>query len=190
VTVYLVRHGETEWSASGKHTSVTDVPLTAAGRSAAAALRGVFADVRLALVLTSPRARARETASLAGFGDRAQVDDDLVEFDYGSYEGLTTAEIRSSRPGWSLWADGTPDGETVADVGRRADRVISRALAADGDVALFAHGHVLRVLGARWIEQDPALAARLALSTAAVCRLGFERETRVIWTWDDTSHVR
>jgi probable phosphoglycerate mutase len=190
VTVYLVRHGETEWSASGKHTSVTDVPLTEKGRDAAAALRSVFRGVSLALVLTSPRSRARDTAELAGLGDRAQVDDDLVEFDYGSYEGLTTREIRESRPDWNLWEDGAPGGETVAEVGRRADRVIARALAADGDVALFAHGHVLRVLGARWVEQDPALAGRLALSTAAVCRLGFERETRVIWTWDDTAHLR
>jgi broad specificity phosphatase PhoE len=189
-TVHLVRHGETEWSASGKHTSVTDVPLTEAGRAAAARLRPLFAGLDLALVLVSPRARARETAELAGLGDRAVVDEDLVEFDYGAYEGRTTPEIREERPGWSLWDDGAPGGETVADVGRRADRVIARALAAGGDVALFAHGHLLRVLGARWIEQPPALGGGLALSTGAICRLSFERERRAIWAWNDTCHLR
>jgi probable phosphoglycerate mutase len=182
--VYLVRHGETEWSASGKHTSVTDVPLTEAGRAVAARLRPRFAELDLALVLTSPRSRARETAELAGLGDRAQVDEDLVEFAYGAYEGRTTPEIREEEPGWNVWDHGSPGGETVADVGRRADRVIERALAAGGDVALFAHGHVLRVLGARWIEQPPVLGGNLALDTGAVCRLGFERERRVIWGWN------
>jgi probable phosphoglycerate mutase len=189
-TVYLVRHGETEWSASGKHTSVTDVELTEAGREAAAGLRDVFAGVDLVLVLTSPRTRARETAKLAGLGDRAEIDDDLVEFDYGEYEGRTTPEIREERPGWTVWDGETPGGETVAEVGRRADRVIARALAAGGDVALFAHGHLLRILGARWMEQDPMVGANLALSTGALCRLGFERETRVIWLWNDTAHLR
>jgi broad specificity phosphatase PhoE len=189
-TVYLVRHGETEWSASGKHTSVTDVPLTEAGRQAAAKLRDVFAGIELALVLTSPRARARQTAELAGLGDRVQVEPDLTEFDYGAYEGRTTEEIRREQPGWNVWDDGAPGGETVADVGRRADRVIARALAADGDVALFAHGHLLRVLGARWIEQPPALGGNLALSTGALCRLSFERERRAIWGWNDTCHLR
>jgi probable phosphoglycerate mutase len=182
--VVLVRHGETEWSASGKHTSVTDVPLTEAGRAAAARLRPRFAELDLALVLTSPRSRARDTAELAGLGDRALIDEDLAEFAYGEYEGRTTPEIREDEPGWSLWDDGAPGGETVADVGRRVDRVIERALAAGGDVALFAHGHVLRVLGARWIEQPPILGGSLALDTGAVCRLGFERERRVIWGWN------
>jgi broad specificity phosphatase PhoE len=188
-TVYLVRHGETEWSASGRHTSTTDLPLTDAGRAAAARLRPVFADADLALVLVSPRSRARDTAALAGLGDRAQIDEDLAEFAYGEYEGRTTADIRQERPGWNLWDDGAPGGETAADVGRRADRVIERVLAVDGDVALFAHGHVLRVVGARWIEQPPELGSRLALSTGTVCRLGFERETRVIWSWNDASHL-
>jgi broad specificity phosphatase PhoE len=183
-TVYLVRHGETEWSASGKHTSVTDVPLTDAGRAAAARLRPVFAPLDLALVLTSPRSRARDTAELAGLGDRAQVDEDLAEFAYGAYEGRTTPEIREEEPGWNVWDHGSPGGETVDEVGRRADRVIERALAAGGDVALFAHGHVLRVVGARWIEQPPVLGGNLALDTGAVCRLGFERERRVIWGWN------
>jgi probable phosphoglycerate mutase len=188
--VYLVRHGETEWSASGRHTSTTDLPLTEAGRAAAERLRSVFAGVELALVLSSPWARARETAELAGFGDRVEIDLDLAEFDYGAYEGRTTPDIRTERPGWSLWEDGAPGGETAEEVGRRADRVIARALAAGGDVALFAHGHLLRILGARWIEQPPTLGGSLALSTGSVSRLGFERERRVIWTWNDTSHLR
>jgi broad specificity phosphatase PhoE len=189
-TIYLVRHGETEWSASGQHTSTTDVPLTDAGREAAERLRPLFAGVDLALVLTSPMSRARETAELAGVGDRAEVDEDLAEFAYGEYEGRTTAEIRKERPGWNVWDDGAPGGETPADVGRRADRVIERALAAGGDVAVFGHGHFLRVLGARWIADPPEQGGSLGLSTGAVCRLGFERERRVIWGWNDTSHLR
>jgi broad specificity phosphatase PhoE len=189
VRIVLVRHGQTEWSASGKHTSTTDVPLTDDGRRHAERLRSVFSGREIALVLTSPRSRARDTAQLAGLGDRAQVDENLVEFDYGAYEGRTTPEIRVERPDWSLWRDGAPGGETAAEVGARADRVIARALAAGGDVALFAHGHLLRVLGARWIELDPAAGGKLALSTGAVCTLGFERENRVIWAWNDTCHA-
>ena len=189
-TIYLVRHGETEWSASGQHTSTTDVPLTDAGREAAERLRPLFAGVDLALVLTSPMSRARETAELAGLGDCAEVDENLAEFAYGEYEGRTTAEIRKERPGWNVWDGGAPGGETPADVGRRADRVIDRALAAGGDVAVFGHGHFLRVLGARWIADPPEQGGSLGLSTGAVCRLGFERERRVIWGWNDTSHLR
>jgi broad specificity phosphatase PhoE len=189
-SVYLVRHGETAWSASGKHTSVTDVPLTDAGRAAAARLRERLAGLDLALVLTSPRSRARETAELAGLGDRAEIDPDLVELDYGEYEGRTTAEIRDEVPGWDVWEFPSPGGETLADVGRRTDRVIARALAAEGDVALFAHGHLLRIVGARWIEQPPVVGGSLALDTGAVCRLSFERERRAIWLWNDTSHLR
>jgi broad specificity phosphatase PhoE len=189
-TIFLIRHGETEWSASGRHTSVTDVPLTAAGREDARKLRPVLAGADLALVLVSPRSRARDTAELAGLGDRAVVDEDLAEFDYGEYEGRTTPDIRVERPGWTLWDDGAPGGESVEGVGRRADRVIARLLAAGGDVAVFAHGHVLRVLGARWIEQPPVLGGNLGLSTGAVCRLGFEREQRVIWEWNATCHLR
>ena len=189
-TIFLIRHGETEWSASGKHTSVTDVPLTAGGREDARKLQPVLAGADLALVLVSPRSRARDTAELAGLGDRAVVDEDLAEFDYGDYEGRTTPEIRTERPGWTVWDDGAPGGETVDDVGRRTDRVIARALAAGGDVAVFAHGHLLRVLGARWIEQPPVLGGNLALSTGALCRLGFERERRAIWEWNDTCHLR
>jgi probable phosphoglycerate mutase len=182
VRIVLVRHGQTEWSASGKHTSTTDLPLTAEGRRAAAALSLRGRD--LALVLTSPRRRARETCELAGL--HGEIDDDLAEFDYGEYEGLTTKEIRAERPGWSLWTDGAPGGESAGQVGARVDRVIARALAANGDVALFAHGHVLRVLGARWLGLPASSGALFALDTASVCELGFERETRVMWKWNVT----
>lgn len=189
-SVYLIRHGQTEWSVSGQHTGVTDVPLTEAGRRNARRLRPVLAEMDFALVLTSPRSRARETCALAGFGDEAEIDDDLAEFDYGAYEGRTTDEIRVEQPGWSVWTDGAPGGETPADVGRRADRVIARALDAGDDVALFAHGHLLRILGARWIGLDAVAGGNLALSTGALCRLGFERERRALWLWNDTSHLR
>jgi broad specificity phosphatase PhoE len=187
-TIVLVRHGATEWSASGQHTSRTDIPLTDAGRANARCLRERLAGYDFALVLSSPFSRARETAELAGYGDRIEIDEDLREFDYGEYEGRTTAEIREERPGWDVWKDDSPGGETPDDVGRRADRVIERAAAAGGDVALFAHGHLLRVLGARWIGDDARKGGALALSTGAVCELGFERERRVIALWNDTRH--
>jgi broad specificity phosphatase PhoE len=185
----LVRHGETEWSASGQHTSVTDVPLLESGRRDALRLGERLAGRDFALVLTSPRARARVTAELAGLGDRAQLDEDLAEWDYGEYEGRTTPEIREQRPGWSVWTDGVPGGETVEQVGERADRVIERASAAGGDVALFAHGHLLRVLAARWIGLSAVYGGHLALSTGSLSELGFERERRVIWVWNDVGHV-
>ncbi|HEY7077433.1 MAG TPA: histidine phosphatase family protein [Solirubrobacteraceae bacterium] len=188
--IALVRHGETEWSASGRHTSFTDVELTEAGVAAARALGERLAGRDFALVESSPRTRARVTCELAGYGARAQIDDDLVEWDYGEYEGLTTPEIRESVPGWTVWTHDSPGGETAAQVGARADRVLERAAAADGDVALFAHGHFLRVLGARWIGLEPDGGAVLGLDTAALCELGFERERRVIWLWNDTSHLR
>ena len=141
-------------------------------------------------MLVSPLRRARETAELAGLADRAQVEPDLHEWDYGAYEGLRTKEIREQRPGWYLWHDGVLDGETVDQVGARADRVIARALESEGDVALFGHGHILRVLGARWIGLPPAHGGHLSLGTAAVCELGTEREFRVIKLWNDTSHIR
>jgi broad specificity phosphatase PhoE len=188
-TLVLVRHGETEWSATGRHTSVTDVPLTDRGREAAARLRSRLAGFGFALVLASPRARARETAALAGLGERAEVDEDLAEFAYGEYEGRTTADIREERPGWSVWDDSAPGGETAAQVGARADRVIERVTVVDGDVAAFAHGHLLRVLGARWIGLDPVYGGHLGLDTGSVCELGYERERRAIWVWNDTSHL-
>ena len=176
--IVLIRHGETEWSRDKKHTSRTDVPLTDTGRAAARRLKGRT----FALTLTSPRARARETAELAGL--QAEIDDDLVEWDYGEYEGRTTAEIREERPGWELWRDGCPGGEPIEKVAERADRVIERVLAVDGDVAIVAHGHLLRILGARWLELPPQWGGALALDTAARCELGFERERRVIVTWN------
>jgi probable phosphoglycerate mutase len=177
--IVLIRHGATEWSTSGKHTSRTDIALTEAGREAA---RGLTLPRDFALVLSSPRLRARETAELAGF--QPEVEPDLVEIDYGDYEGRTTPEIREERPGWTLWRDGSPGGETLAQAGERADRVIARALAVDGDVALFAHGHILRVLAARWIGLPPERGASLKLDTASISELGFERENRVITRWN------
>jgi broad specificity phosphatase PhoE len=180
--LWLVRHTETEWSRSGRHTGRTDLPLTEAGREQARALRDRFAGRTFALVLSSPLSRARETAELAGL--EPQLRDDLVEFDYGEYEGITTAEIREQRPGWDLWRDGSPGGETAEQVGARVDRVIEEALAAGGDVAIVAHGHVLRALAARWVEQPAAFGRRLPLDTGTISVLGFEREVRVIRRWN------
>ena len=180
--IVLVRHGQTEWSVSGQHTSRTDIPLTEPGRKAARALRDRLAGRAFALVLASPRARALETARLAGFD--TEIDPDLVEVDYGDYEGRTTPEIREAHPGWTLWADGSPGGESLAHAGERVDRVIARAVATNGDVAVFAHGHILRVLAARWVGLPAERGASLALDTAALCELGFEREARVISAWN------
>jgi probable phosphoglycerate mutase len=183
--VVLVRHGQTEWSVAGKHTGGTDIHLTDVGLEQAAQLGRRLSGWHFARVLTSPLARASETCMRAGLGDRAEVTDDLREWDYGEYEGLRTLDVREERPGWDLWVDGTPGGETAAQVGRRADRVVAAARAADGDVALFAHGHLLRILGARWVGL-PAEAGRLfALSTASVSVLGWERETAVIERWNE-----
>ena len=186
----LVRHGSTEWSETGQHTGTTDVPLSEKGRRQAAMLRPRLAGREFALVLTSPLSRARETCELAGLGEHAQIEPDLHELDYGDYEGLTTDQIRETRPTWNLWRDGSPGGETPDDAGERADRVIARALQADGDAALFAHGHMLRVLGARWLELPALFGGNLGLGTAAVCELGHERERRVISLWNDTHHLR
>jgi broad specificity phosphatase PhoE len=182
--IWLVRHAETEWSKAGKHTGRTDIPLTDEGRAHAAQLRPRLEPIAFAAVFVSPLGRARDTARLAGLGDQAQVRDDLAEYDYGDYEGITTDAIRQDRPGWYLWRDGAPNGESPDDVGARADRVLEEAAAVDGDVALVAHGHVLRVIGARWIGEPASFAGRLALSTAALCRLGTEREVRVIRAWN------
>jgi broad specificity phosphatase PhoE len=182
--LWLIRHGETEWSRSGAHTGRTDIPLTVAGRSNAAAIGRRFAGRSFALVLTSPRQRARETCRLAGYGELAQVEPNLAEWDYGDYEGRITTDIQKERPGWYLWTDGVPNGETIAQVAARADAVIARALTADGDVALFAHGHILRILTARWLGLDPQCGRLFALGTASVSRLGYERETRVISCWN------
>jgi broad specificity phosphatase PhoE len=185
----LFRHGSTEWSETGKHTGGTDVPLSETGRRQAERLRERVARYDFTLVLTSPLSRARDTSELAGLGERAQIEPDLRELDYGSYEGLTTDEIRERRPAWSVWRDGSPGGETPDDAGERADRVIARVDAGADTAALVAHGHVLRILAARWIEQDPRLGGRLWLGTAAVCELGYERERRAIWLWNDQHHL-
>jgi probable phosphoglycerate mutase len=184
----LVRHAETEWSADGRHTGRTDLPLTDGGRAAAEALGARLATRRIDLVLCSPARRARETCDLCGMGDRAQMREDLWEWDYGDYEGLTTAEIRERDPRWNLWRDGCPGGETPAAVGARADRVVAELRReAATSAAVFSHGHVLRVLGARWIELEPADGGRLALDTASLSVLGYEHGTPVLTRWNDAA---
>ena len=180
----LVRHGETEWSRAGRHTGRTDVPLTEHGRGQAVAVGEELRDREFALVLSSPLGRALETCRLAGFGGRAEQRDELMEWDYGAYEGRTTSEIREERPGWTLWRDGVPDGETVEQVGARVGRVLDEVRSADGDVLLFAHGHVLRVLTARWLGLDPDAGRLFALDPATLSTLGYERETPVLQLWN------
>ena len=181
-----MRHGETEWSESGRHTGRTNVPLLPKGRAEAeTAGRLLSREVaHPALVLTSPLVRALETCRLAGFGERAELCDDLVEWDYGAYEGRTIEEIRAERPGWTLWEDGVPGGESASEVGRRADRVLERAREAGGDVVLFSHGHLLRVLAARWVGLPPAGGRLLALGAGAVCQLGWEHGVPVVSRWN------
>jgi broad specificity phosphatase PhoE len=182
--IVLVRHGETEWSRDRRHTSRTDIPLTEPGRREAEKLRDALAEWTFARVLSSPLSRALDTCRLAGLGERAELSDDLVEWDYGEYEGITTAQIREQRPGWYLWRDGCPGGESADEVGRRVDRAIAAVDGTDGDVALFAHGHVLRVLAARWLGLGPEAGALLKLDTGTLSALGHERETRVITRWN------
>jgi broad specificity phosphatase PhoE len=183
--LWLVRHGETEWSKAGKHTSRTDVPLTELGERQAAAVARKLAGHGFALVLSSPKVRAFDTARLAGFGDRVETTDDLLEWDYGEDEGHTTPEIRADRPGWTVWADGPLGGETADAVAARVDRVTARVREADGDVLVFAHGHVLRVLAARWIGESPSEGRFFELGTATVSVLGWERETPTIERWNE-----
>jgi probable phosphoglycerate mutase len=187
--VVLVRHGETQWSKSGRHTGSSDIPLTEAGRSAAEALGARLRHWRFELVLTSPLSRATETCRLAGLGDEAEERSELVEWDYGEYEGLTTLQIREKVPGWSVWRDGCPGGESAEDVGARIDPLVAELRALSGDAALFGHGHLLRVVTARWIDLPPDAGASLALSTASVSVLGYERETPVIWLWNDVGQA-
>jgi probable phosphoglycerate mutase len=187
VELWLIRHGETEWSLSGKHTSRTDISLTEHGRRRAEELREYLKGKKFEAVFVSPMQRARETCAIAGFGDVAAVDEGLREWDYGVYEGKTTTEIRKEVPGWSVWKDEIVGGETVEHVGERADEVIVRALAAGasgGAVALFAHAHILRILAARWIGLEADGGRLLALGTGSVSVLGWERETRVIEAWN------
>jgi broad specificity phosphatase PhoE len=182
--VVLVRHGETEWSRTGKHTGRTDVPLTDEGRRQAELLRESLAPRPFARVLTSPLSRAADTCRLAGLGDSAEVREELVEWDYGEYEGISTPDIRADRPGWFLWRDGCPGGESAADVGARLDPVVGELKALDGAAAVFAHGHSLRVLTARWLELGPESGALFALATGTLSVLGWERETAVIRVWN------
>jgi probable phosphoglycerate mutase len=183
VRVVVVRHGETAWSAGGRHTGRTDVELTPAGEASARTLVPALAAWRFAHVVTSPLARARVTAALAGFPD-AEVDDDLAEWDYGDYEGITTPQIRETVPGWTVWTHPVPGGEVAADVAARADRVLGRLEAVDGDVLVVAHGHLLRALAARWLEQPVGFGARLPLGTACLGVLGHERERRALERWN------
>jgi probable phosphoglycerate mutase len=182
--VVLARHGETEWSKAWKHTSYTDIPLTQNGRERAKALAPEMAKWSFALVLSSPLIRALETCRIAGLGGRAKIEPDLVEWNYGEYEGVTTAEIRERVPGWTVFSHPSPGGETPEQVAERVDRVIARARAAEGDVALFAHGHVLRVLTARWLELDPRMGKHFVLGTGTVSVLGWERDVPALELWN------
>jgi probable phosphoglycerate mutase len=186
--LWLVRHGETQWSADGRHTSVTDIPLTEHGRERARELREFLKGRRFAAVFVSPMERARETCAIAGYGDVAVVDRNLMEWNYGESEGKTTAEMRARYgPSWSVWTNEIVGGESVEAVGARADKMIARAVAAageDGQVALFAHAHILRILAVRWIGLPAVDGAKFALGTGSVSVLGFERETRVVSRWN------
>ena len=182
--IVLVRHGETEWSRDGKHTGNTDVELTDRGREQAAALAAALRGRDFSRVLTSPLARAAETARLAGFGEIAEPRDELREWDYGAYEGRKTVDIREEKPGWTLWADGVPEGETAAEVAARVDRVVDELRETEGAVLVFAHGHLLRVLAVRWIGLEPESGRLFALDPATISVLGYERETPVIRVWN------
>jgi len=187
----LARHGETEWSAAKRHTGRTDVPLTDAGRDQARRLGTALAGRSFRRVLSSPLSRASETAGLAGFGDRVELDSDLQEWDYGVYEGRRTVDIAKDEPGWTVWTRPIRGGESLVELGARADRVIAGLLepAGGGDILLFSHGHFLRVLGARWIEEPPVVAGRLELWTATISELGWEADRRVIELWNAAAHL-
>jgi len=189
--IYLARHGETAWSVSGQHTGRTDLPLTAQGEQNARRLGEGLAGLRPARVITSPLERARRTCELAGFGSVANIDPDLVEWDYGAYEGKTPAEIRRERPGWEIFRDGCPGGESLAQVAARADRVVVRLRAIGADVLVFSSGHLLRVLAARWLGLDGALGRYFFLETAALSILGYHRDLTepVIRLWNDCRHL-
>jgi probable phosphoglycerate mutase len=182
--LWIVRHGETEWSLAGRHTGRTDLPLTPEGERQASALGPSLAGRRFDLVLTSPLRRARDTCRLAGFGDVAQAEPDLAEWDYGGYEGMTSREIDQLAPGWTIWAGAVPGGETAEEVAARADRVITRATSAAGDALLFSHGHLLRVLAARWLGLSAAEGRLLGLDPATIGILGHERAARVVRMWN------
>jgi broad specificity phosphatase PhoE len=183
--VYVVRHGATEWSKNGRHTGTTDLPLLPEGEEQAKATGKLLAGREFALVLCSPLERARVTCDIVGLGDQAEITDDLKEWNYGDFEGLTTAQIRETYPGWTVWDGVIPDGEAVEQVAVRAERVIARAREADGDVALVAHGHILRVLVARWCELDPREGKRFPLDTATLNILGWEHEYSTVRVWNE-----
>jgi len=189
--VYLARHGETAWSLSGQHTGMTDLPLTERGERNARNLGGRLKGLAFAKVFTSPLQRAVRTCELSGFGAAAEIDPDLVEWNYGEYEGRTSREIREKRPDWNLFRDGCPGGETPAQIGARADRVVSRLRAVQGNALVFSSGHFLRVLAARWVGFAPGAAERFLLITASLSALSYERDLSrpVIHLWDDTRHV-
>ena len=184
--VYLVRHGETEWSLSGQHTGTTDIPLTENGRRVAKLLQPVLAKETFALVLTSPLQRARETCALAGFGERAEIDHDLMEWNYGEYEGLTPKQIHAQAPGWMIFRDGCPGGESPEQIGARVDRLIGRVRAVEGSVALFAHGHIFRVFAARWLGLPAAAGGHFLLDTATLNILGYYRYLPAVKRWNTT----
>ena len=190
--VYLARHGETEWSLSGQHTGLTDIPLTKRGEWNGIQLGKRLQGTPFSLVLTSPLQRARKTCELASYGEIAQDDSDLAEWHYGEYEGLVSSEIQVKQPGWNVFRDGCPEGESPSDIANRVDRVIARARAADGDVLLFGHGHCLRVLAARWLGLSPYAGRLFRLSTATLSILSYEHnlESPVIFLWNDDSHLK
>jgi broad specificity phosphatase PhoE len=184
VTVFAIRHGETAWSLSGQHTGTTDIPLTDNGQRQAERMRPALEKERFALVLVSPMQRARQTCELAGLDDRAEIDRNLVEWNYGDYEGLTLKQITETAPGWMIFRDGCPGGESPEQVSMRVDRVIARARRIEGDVALFAHGHVLRVLAARWIGLGVLVGQHFLLDTGTFCVLGSYRDVPAIRVWN------
>jgi probable phosphoglycerate mutase len=182
--IWLIRHGETEWSLSGAHTGRSNIPLTQAGEETARAVGRELAGHEFALVLTSPLKRAKRTCELAGYGDQAQIDPNLSEWDYGQYEGRTTDQIRAERPGWQIFRDGVEDGETIGQVAARALDVLDRVIPMQGDVALFAHGHILRILTASYLGLPPEAASMFVLGTGAISLLGYEHESRAILRWN------
>lgn len=183
-SVYIIRHGETEWSLSGKHTGVTDIPLTENGKNLANLLKPILAKQSFALVLTSPLQRARETCNLSGLADQAEVDTNLIEWNYGEYEGITSKQIHETVPGWLVFNDGAPGGETPEQIGTRADRVIERVQSVSGDVALFAHGHILRVLVARWLNLPATAGRNFLLDTGTLNILSSYRGYPAVKTWN------
>ena len=183
--LFVIRHGATEWSRTGQHTGHTDIPLLPEGEAQARATGALLAGQEFALVLTSPLQRARHTCELVGLGAQAQVEPNLIEWDYGEYEGITSEQIHRTVPGWTVWTGAIPGGETIDAVAARADAVIDRVLAADGDCIVFAHGHILRTLTARWCQLDPCEGRRFVLDPATLCVLGWEHDSRAILQWNN-----